>query len=103
MDSRPFYHVACAPSKIPVGKQRARRSAASNTACPESSLAGRTRCSSAESNGRRRNSGYHSSMTRAELEDAIRAACEVSGDDEVYVFGSQRFLGSILTHLNRCD
>jgi len=32
-------------------------------------------------------------MTRAELEHAIRAACEVSGDDEVYVFGSQAILG----------
>ncbi len=32
-------------------------------------------------------------MTRAELEHAIRAACDVSGDDEVYVFGSQAILG----------
>lgn len=32
-------------------------------------------------------------MTRAELEHAIRAACEVSGDTEVYVFGSQAILG----------
>jgi hypothetical protein len=32
-------------------------------------------------------------MTRAELEHAIRAACEVSGDDEVYVFGSQAIVG----------
>jgi hypothetical protein len=32
-------------------------------------------------------------MTRTELEHAIRAACEVSGDDEVYVFGSQAILG----------
>lgn len=32
-------------------------------------------------------------MTRLELEHAIRAACEVSGDDEVYVFGSQAILG----------
>lgn len=32
-------------------------------------------------------------MTRDELEHAIRAACEVSGDDEVYVFGSQAILG----------
>jgi hypothetical protein len=33
-------------------------------------------------------------MTRAELEHAIRsAACEVAGDDEVYVFGSQAILG----------
>ena len=29
-------------------------------------------------------------MTRAELEHAIRAACDVAGDDEVYVFGSAR-------------
>jgi hypothetical protein len=28
-----------------------------------------------------------------ELEHAIRAACDVSGDDEVYVFGSQAILG----------
>ncbi len=32
-------------------------------------------------------------MTRTELEHAIRAACDVSGDDEVYVFGSQAILG----------
>src|SRR5690348_6959628 len=32
-------------------------------------------------------------MTRAELEHAIRAACAVSGDNEVYVFGSQAILG----------
>lgn len=32
-------------------------------------------------------------MTRPELEHAIRAACDVSGDDEVYVFGSQAILG----------
>jgi hypothetical protein len=31
-------------------------------------------------------------MTRLELEHAIRA-CEVAGDDEVYVFGSQAILG----------
>ena len=32
-------------------------------------------------------------MTRSELEHAIRAACDVSGDNEVYVFGSQAILG----------
>jgi len=32
-------------------------------------------------------------MTRAELEHAIRAACDVSRDNEVYVFGSQAILG----------
>ncbi len=32
-------------------------------------------------------------MTREELEHAIRAACDVSGEDEVYVFGSQAILG----------
>lgn len=32
-------------------------------------------------------------MTRAELEHAIRAACEVAQDSEVYVFGSQAILG----------
>jgi hypothetical protein len=32
-------------------------------------------------------------MTRAELEHAIRAACEVARDHEVYVFGSQAILG----------
>lgn len=32
-------------------------------------------------------------MTRSELEHAIRAACDVSGDDELYVFGSQAILG----------
>ena len=32
-------------------------------------------------------------MTRAELEHAIRAACDISGDDELYVFGSQAILG----------
>lgn len=31
-------------------------------------------------------------MTREELEHAIRAACDVSGDTEVYVFGSQAIL-----------
>lgn len=32
-------------------------------------------------------------MNRGELEHAIRAACDVSGDTEVYVFGSQAILG----------
>lgn len=32
-------------------------------------------------------------MTREELEHAIRAACDVSGDDELWVFGSQAILG----------
>lgn len=32
-------------------------------------------------------------MTRAELEYGIRAACDASGDNEVYVFGSQAILG----------
>lgn len=32
-------------------------------------------------------------MTRAELEHAIRAACDVANDTEVYVFGSQAILG----------
>lgn len=32
-------------------------------------------------------------MTRAELEHAIRAACDIAQDDEVYVFGSQAILG----------
>ncbi|MFN2565626.1 MAG: DUF6036 family nucleotidyltransferase [Gemmatimonadaceae bacterium] len=32
-------------------------------------------------------------MTREELEHAIRAACAVAQDDEVYVFGSQAILG----------
>ena len=31
-------------------------------------------------------------MTRAELEHAIRAACQVAEDSEVYVFGSQAIL-----------
>ena len=32
-------------------------------------------------------------MTRQELEHAIRAACDVTGEDEVIVFGSQAILG----------
>ena len=32
-------------------------------------------------------------MTREELEHAIRAACDVANDDEVWVFGSQAILG----------
>lgn len=32
-------------------------------------------------------------MTREELEHAIRAACDVAGDHEVYVLGSQAILG----------
>lgn len=32
-------------------------------------------------------------MTRDELEHAIRAACDVAGDSELYVFGSQSILG----------
>lgn len=32
-------------------------------------------------------------MTREELEHAIRAACDVAGDSELYVFGSQAILG----------
>ena len=32
-------------------------------------------------------------MTREELEHAIRAACDIAQDHEVYVFGSQSILG----------
>ena len=32
-------------------------------------------------------------MTREELEHAIRAACDVADDDELWVFGSQAILG----------
>lgn len=32
-------------------------------------------------------------MTREQLEHAIRAACDVSGDSDVWVFGSQAILG----------
>jgi len=32
-------------------------------------------------------------VTRDELEHAIRAACDVADDDEVWVFGSQAILG----------
>lgn len=32
-------------------------------------------------------------MTRAELEQAIRAACDVAKDDELFVIGSQSILG----------
>lgn len=32
-------------------------------------------------------------MIRADLEHAIRAACDVAGDNEVWVFGSQSILG----------
>ena len=32
-------------------------------------------------------------MTREELEDAIRAACDITGDNEVFVFSSQAILG----------
>ncbi|MEI8027576.1 MAG: DUF6036 family nucleotidyltransferase [Pseudomonadota bacterium] len=32
-------------------------------------------------------------MKRSELEHAIRAACDVSGDNEVIIFGSQAILG----------
>jgi hypothetical protein len=32
-------------------------------------------------------------LTREELEHAIRAACDVADDDEVWVFGSQAILG----------
>jgi hypothetical protein len=32
-------------------------------------------------------------VTREELEHAIRATCEIAGDVEVYVFGSQAILG----------
>lgn len=32
-------------------------------------------------------------MTREELEHAIRAACDIAQDSEVYVFGSQAILG----------
>ena len=33
-------------------------------------------------------------MTREELEHAIRAACDIAHDNEVYVFGSQAILGA---------
>lgn len=32
-------------------------------------------------------------MTRAELEHAIRAACDVAGETELWIFGSQAILG----------
>ena len=32
-------------------------------------------------------------MTRKQLEHAIRAACEVCGDSEIWIFGSQAILG----------
>jgi len=32
-------------------------------------------------------------MTREQLEHAIRAACEVTGDSELWIFGSQAILG----------
>ena len=32
-------------------------------------------------------------MTREQLEHAIRAACEVSEDSEIWIFGSQAILG----------
>ncbi len=32
-------------------------------------------------------------MTRKQLEHAIRATCEVSGDSEIWIFGSQAILG----------
>jgi len=32
-------------------------------------------------------------VTRSELEHAIRAACDIADDDEVFVFGSQSILG----------
>ena len=32
-------------------------------------------------------------MTREQLEHAIRAACDVSGDTELWIFGSQAILG----------
>jgi hypothetical protein len=32
-------------------------------------------------------------MTREQLEHAIRAACEVSEDTEIWIFGSQAILG----------
>lgn len=33
-------------------------------------------------------------MNRAQLEHAIRAACDILGEDEIYVFGSQAILAS---------
>jgi hypothetical protein len=32
-------------------------------------------------------------MNREQLEHAIRAACEIAGDNELYIFGSQAILG----------
>lgn len=32
-------------------------------------------------------------MNREQLEHAIRAACEVTGDNELYIFGSQAIVG----------
>lgn len=32
-------------------------------------------------------------MNREQLGHAIRAACDVSGDNELYIFGSQAILG----------
>lgn len=38
-------------------------------------------------------------MTRAELEHAIRAACDIAQDDSLYVFGSQAILGETMRDL----
>jgi hypothetical protein len=42
-------------------------------------------------------------MTRDELEHAIRAACDVAGDTELYVFGSQSVLGQPKNYPERAD
>jgi len=37
--------------------------------------------------------GEEAFVTREELEHAVRAACDITGDNEVFVFGSQAILG----------
>jgi hypothetical protein len=93
MDSDSLYYVAGTTSAIPAREQRTRHSIAANTACLEFPIAGRTGRGYAQSDGCRSISCCDTSMTRLELEHAIRASCDVAGDDEVYVFGPQAILG----------
>src|SRR5688572_31372722 len=83
MGRHPGHHAAGAPAGVPLRPGPARHAAA---AVPSVSR----RAHAAGAHHRVQGGGP---MTRYQLEHAIRAACDVSGDTEVWVFGSQAILG----------
>jgi len=80
-------------SGIPHRRQRARNQTAPVAPGAEPPVGRRTSGRPSKPYRRRRHRSGDAAVTRSELEHAIRAACDVSGDDELYVIGSQAILG----------